>query len=66
MSRLERPAGLAIVEKLMGLLLIVIGALAIHYSLSAIEVLNSAWMIFTALGVVLLLVGIGLVLAKAE
>ena len=66
MSKLERPAGLAIMEKLMGLLLIVIGALAIYYSSSAIRVLGGPWVLFVALGVVLLLVGIALVLAKAE
>jgi len=66
MSKLERPAGLAVMEKLMGLLLIVIGALAIYYSSSAIRALGDPWVLFVALGVVLLIIGIALVLAKAE
>jgi len=66
MSKLERPAGLAIMEKLMGLLLIVVGALAIYYSSSAMNVLGGSCVLFITLGVVLLLVGIALLIAKAE
>ena len=66
MSKLERPAGLAIMEKLMGLLLIVVGALAIYYSSSAMSVLGGPCVLFITLGVVLLLVGIALLIAKAE
>ena len=66
MSKPERPAGLAIMEKLMGLLLLIVGALAIYYSSSAISALGGSCIIFIALGVVLLLVGMALILAKAE
>ena len=66
MSKIERPAGLTIMEKLMGILLIVVGALAIYYSSSAMNVLGGSCVIFITLGVVLLLVGIALLIAKAE
>jgi len=44
----------------------VVGALAIYYSSSAMSVLGGPCVLFITLGVVLLLVGIALLIAKAE
>mgnify|MGYP000150215673 CR=1 FL=1 len=66
MGRAERPAGLAIVEKLMGLILLVMGSLAIYYTAEAVEVLGPLWLLFVAFGSFLALVGLALILARAE
>ena len=66
MSRLERPAGLAIMEKLMGIVLLVMGGLAIYYTYTSLEGLGPIWAIFMALAIFLIILGIVLVLARAE
>ena len=65
MSR-ERPAGLAGVEKLMGLVLLALGIVAIYYTYMALPELGPTWPVFVALGALLLLVGLALLLARAE
>ncbi|RLI38115.1 hypothetical protein DRO60_03755 [Candidatus Bathyarchaeota archaeon] len=66
MSEVERPAGLAIMEKLVGLVLLVMGILTIYYTGSAIPSLGPIWPLFVAFGALLLLVGLALLLARAR
>ena len=66
MGRAERPAGLAIAEKLMGLVLLVMGALAIYYTVEAIGVLGPLWLLFTVFGSFLIVIGLAMLLARAE
>ncbi len=66
MSKAERPAGLVITEKIVGLVLLVLGILAIYYTYQAMGELGSYWPIFIALGSFFILVGAALALAKAE
>ncbi len=66
MARAERPAGLTVVEKLMGLVLLVIGALAIYYAAGASEALGPYWLIFTGMGCFLAVLGLVAILAKPE
>ncbi len=66
MSRAERPVGLLIVEKLMGLVLLAMGIVAIYYVSQALEALGSYWLLFTAVGSFLIVVGLALVIARPE
>ena len=61
------PIGLTVVEKLLGLLLIIIGAIVAYYSsnLPASDVSRFSGM-FTAAGLVILAVGIFLVITKTK
>jgi len=61
----EAPIGLTIVEKLVGLLMITIGAITFYVTYTNLSsAVNPA--MFLAAGVVLIVLGIFLVLAKAE
>lgn len=66
MSREERPAGLTAMEKILGLVLLALGIVAIYYTYMALPELGSVWLIFMALGAFLVLVGLALLLARAE
>ncbi|OYT52603.1 hypothetical protein B6U66_01400 [Candidatus Bathyarchaeota archaeon ex4484_135] len=66
MARAERPAGLTVMEKLMGLVLLAIGALAIYYAVEASEALGSYWLLFTGMGCFLAVIGLAVILAKPE
>ena len=66
MGKEERPAGLTFVEKLMGLVLLAVGIVAIYYTYMALPELGPLWLLFTAFGAFLLLVGLVLLLARAE
>jgi len=66
MSKEERPAGLVGMEKLIGLVLLALGIVAIYYTYMALPELGPTWLIFVALGALLLLVGLALLLARAE
>jgi VIT1/CCC1 family predicted Fe2+/Mn2+ transporter len=63
----DAPIGLAVAEKLVGLILIIIGAVVAFYSMNppAGDISQFSGM-FTAVGLVLAAVGIFLVIAKAE
>ena len=66
MSRTEVPTGLTIAEKILGLVILVLGALAIYYTHQAVSAIGPIWPIFVAFGALLLLVGLALLLARAE
>ena len=66
MSREERPSGLTGVEKLIGLVLLALGIVAIYYTYMALPELGPVWLIFVALAALLMLVGLALLLARAE
>ena len=66
MSRTEAPAGLAIAEKIMGLIILVLGVLAIYYTHQALEAIGALWPVFVAFGALLILVGLALIIARAE
>jgi len=61
------PVGLAVAEKLFGLILIIIGAIVAYYSINppAGDISHFSGM-FTAAGLVIVAVGIFLVIAKTE
>jgi len=61
----ETPIGLTIMEKLIGLLMIAIGAITVYVTYTNLSsAVNPA--LFLAVGLVLAVLGIFLVLAKAE
>lgn len=66
MSEMEVPVGLSIAEKLLGLVILVLGVLAIYYTYQALEALGQTWPIFMALGAFLIVIGLALILARAE
>ena len=66
MSRTEAPMGLTVAEKILGLVLFIIGVLAIYYTYQALEAIGAIWPIFVAFGALLLLIGLALIIAKAE
>jgi hypothetical protein len=63
----DAPIGLAVIEKIFGLILIIIGAAVTYYSTNppAGDVSEFSG-IFTIIGVVIVAVGIFLVIAKTE
>jgi hypothetical protein len=63
----DAPIGLAVAEKIFGLILIIIGAIVAYYSSNppAGDISHFAG-IFTVTGVVIVVVGIFLVIAKTE
>lgn len=64
----EKPIGLTIAEKFFGLLVIIIGALTINFTYTSPPggVVAPFAVIFIAAGIVLIVIGIFLVLAKTE
>jgi len=66
MSSEEGGFGLAAAEKFFGLLLLIIGALATYYSFTSTQALGGFTGLFGFLGIVLLLLGLALMIAKTE
>ena len=66
MSEEEESTGITVAEKFFGLLLAIIGALSIYYSLSSGDALLSFTTFFAVLGLILLVVGIIMIIAKTE
>ena len=62
----EGSAGITIAEKFFGLLLVVIGALAIYYTFEASQALLAFTGFFAFLSIILLVLGILLIIAKPE
>lgn len=62
----EAPAGLTIIEKFFGLLLVVLGALVFYYALQTPRLAGIGFIFFPAFGVFLIALGIFLVFSKAE
>lgn len=65
MSR-EAPIGLTIMEKLLGLLIIIVGFITFYVTYTNIASIGSEPTLFLALGIALIVIGIFLVIAKAE
>jgi len=66
MSEGEAPAGLTILEKLVGFLLIFFGAILIYYTMQTPTLRGSGFIFFPVFGIGLIVLGIFMVLAKAE
>jgi len=66
LSEEEESTGITVAEKFFGLLLAIIGALSIYYSLSSGDALLSFTTFFAVLGLILLVVGIIMIIAKTE
>jgi len=62
----EGSAGITIAEKFFGLLLVVIGALAMYYTFASSQVLLAFTGFFAFLSIILLVLGILLIIAKPE
>jgi len=62
----EGGFGITAAEKFFGLILIIVGALATHFTLTSSDVLSVYTWFFGFLGIVLLALGIFLIIAKAE
>lgn len=62
----EAPAGLTIIEKFFGLLLVVLGVIVFYYTLQTPRLMGIGFIFFPAFGVLLIALGIFLVLSKAE
>ena len=66
MSRAKTPIGLTIMEKIIGLLMIVIGTLTAYVTYTALGRLGLNLMLFLAAGLALILIGFFLVTVKVE
>ena len=66
MSSEEGGFGLTAAEKFFGLLLLIIGALATYYTFTSAQTLGGFTGLFGFLGIVLLLLGLALMIAKTE
>jgi len=62
----EAPIGLTIMEKLIGLLIILIGFITFYVTATNITTLGSSPMLFLAAGLVLIVLGLFILIAKAE
>jgi len=62
----EAPIGLTIMEKLIGLLIIIIGFITFYVTYINIASIGSNPVFFMVLGLALIVVGVFLVIAKAE
>jgi len=62
----EGSFGIAVAEKFFGFLLIIIGALAMYYTLTSVDALGTYTGFFGFLSLIPLLLGILLLLAKTE
>lgn len=61
------PIGLAVAEKIFGLILIIIGAIVAYYSINPLAGdISHFSVIFTAAGLVIVAIGIFLLIAKTE
>jgi len=66
MSEGEAPAGLTISEKILGFLLIFFGAIFFYYTMQTPTIRDSGFIFFPIFGIGLIVLGIFMVLAKAE
>jgi hypothetical protein len=66
LSEEEESTGITVAEKFFGLLLAIIGVLSIYYSLSSGDALLGFATFFAVLGLILLVVGIIMIIAKTE
>jgi len=62
----EVPAGLTLMEKIFGLVLIIMGFVAVYYAWQTQGLEHFGFGFFVAFGLVLIALGIFMVLAKAE
>jgi hypothetical protein len=63
----DAPIGLAVAEKIFGLIFIIIGAIVAYYSINPPEGdISNFSSIFTVIGLVIVAIGIFLVIAKTE
>jgi len=62
----EAPAGLTLMEKIFGLLLIIMGLIAVYYAWQTQGLEHFGLGFFVTFGIVLIALGIFMVLAKAE
>lgn len=65
MSR-EAPIGLTIMEKIIGFLIILLGFITFYEAYINITSIGSEPILFLALGIVLIAIGVFIVIAKAE
>jgi uncharacterized membrane protein YjjP (DUF1212 family) len=66
MSEGEAPTGLTIAEKFLGLLLIFFGAILLYYTIETPDLRNLGFNIFIVFAILLIVLGIFIVLSKAE
>ena len=66
MSSEEAEFGLLLAEKFFGLILLIVGALAIYFTFTSTTVLGIFSSLFGFLGFVILLSGLFLIIAKVE
>ena len=66
MNRAKAPIGLTIMEKIIGLLMIVIGTLTAYVTYTDLGRLGLNLMLFLAAGIALILIGFFLVTVKVE
>jgi preprotein translocase subunit SecY len=62
----EGSTGITVAEKFFGLLLVIIGALAVYYTFEASQALVAFTGFFAFLSIILLVLGILLIIAKPE
>jgi len=62
----EAPVGLTIIEKLLGLIIILVGVITFHVTYTNIAIAGTLSILFLAAGLVLIALGIFILIAKAE
>jgi len=62
----EGGFGLTLAEKFFGLMLVIIGALSMYYTLTSADVLGAFTGFFGFLSIILLALGVFLIIAKTE
>ncbi|MEM2386163.1 MAG: hypothetical protein QXO67_04190 [Candidatus Bathyarchaeia archaeon] len=62
----EGGFGVTVAEKFFGLILIIVGALALYFTLTSIQALSIYTGLFGFLSIIILVVGLLLIIAKAE
>lgn len=62
----EGGIGITIAEKFFGLILIIVGALATYFTMTSTQALDVYTGFFGLLGIILLVLGLFLIIAKAE
>ena len=62
----EAPLGLVIVEKLLGLVIILIGVVTFHVTYTNIATIGPLPVLFLAAGLVLIALGVFILIARAE
>jgi uncharacterized membrane protein len=62
----EGGFGIALAERFFGLLLVIVGAITLYYTLTSMDTLGSFVVLFGLLDVVLIVIGLVLITAKTE